>query len=66
MDTELTALDEKISQLITLCKRLRAENTDLRQEIAKKTSENKSMSEKINGAKTRLEDLLDQIPESEE
>ena len=40
--------------------------TGLRQEIAKTISENKSLSEKINGAKTRLEVLLDQIPENEE
>ena len=66
MDSELTALEEKLGQLIMLCKRLRSENTGLRQEIAKTISENKSLSEKINGAKTRLEVLLDQIPENEE
>lgn len=66
MDAELTALEEKISQLIKLCRRLRTENTDLRQQVAKAAAENKNMAEKISGAKTRLEALLNQMPENEE
>jgi cell division protein ZapB len=46
-----------------LCQRLRGENTDLRQRLAKLESDNKRLAEKINGAKDRLEGLLRQIPE---
>jgi len=66
MEAELATLNEKINQLIELCRRLRTENTDLRQKIAKTSSENKSTTEKISRAKNRLEILLNQIPENRE
>ena len=66
MEAELTVLDDKISQLIQLTQKLRKDNTQLRQNLAAAQSENKRLAEKVNSAKTRLENLLAQIPESTE
>lgn len=66
MEAELTVLDDKISQLIQLTQKLRKDNTQLRQNLAAAQSENKRLAEKVNSAKTRLENLLAQIPESAE
>lgn len=63
MEAELNALEERIRQTAELCQRLRSENTDLRQRVAKLESDNKRLGDKINGAKERLEGLLRQIPE---
>lgn len=63
MEAELKALEDKVSQLVDLCQRLRAENLQLRQEVAGVQSENRALTEKIGTAKERLEHLLEQIPE---
>lgn len=63
MEAELSALEDRIRQAVELCRRLRAENTDLRQHVAKLESDNKRLAEKIDGARERLEGLLRQIPE---
>ena len=65
MEAELKALEDKIAQLVQLCARLRAENTHLRQQLASAQNEGKHLTEKIVGARGRLEALLDQIPEDE-
>lgn len=65
MDAELKSLEDKISQFVALCQRLRAENHQLRQQLASVQNENKQLAEKIGAAKTRLETLLTQIPEEE-
>jgi cell division protein ZapB len=66
MQAELTALDDKISQLVQLTQKLRKDNSQLRQNLASAQSENKRLAEKVNTAKTRLESLLAQIPEATE
>jgi cell division protein ZapB len=66
MEAELTALDDKISQLVQLTQKLRKDNSQLRQNLASVQSENKRLSEKVNTAKTRLEALLTQIPDGAE
>jgi cell division protein ZapB len=66
MEAELTALDDKIGQLIKLTQKLREDNSQLRQNLASVKSENKRLADKVNNAKTRLENLLTQIPDSAE
>ena len=66
MEAELTALDDKIGQLVQLTQKLRMDNSQLRQNLASAESENKRLAEKVNTAKARLEALLAQIPESAE
>jgi cell division protein ZapB len=63
MDVELKSLEDKINQFVAMCKLLRAENHDLRQQLASAENENKQLNDKISDAKTRLESLLAQIPE---
>ena len=63
MEAELSALEDRIRQAVELCQRLRTENTDLRQRLAKLESDNKRLADKVNGARERLEGLLRQIPE---
>ena len=66
VEAELDILDEKISQLVKLCHRLRTDNQELRQQLAAAKSANKQLNEKIANARTRLETLLTRLPEEEE
>ncbi len=66
MEAELHALENKVTQLVEMCQRLRAENVQLRQQLAASQDEGKRLSEKIEGARTRLEGLLQQIPGEEQ
>ena len=65
MDAELKSLEGKINQFVALCQRIRAENHQLRQQLASVQNENKQLAEKIGDAKISLESLLAQIPEEE-
>jgi cell division protein ZapB len=65
MDPELSALEEKLAQLVLRLKGLREENVDLRQQVAARTDENVRLAEKLAAAKSRIEALLKQIPETE-
>lgn len=65
MDTQLKSLEDKINQFVTLCQRLRADNQQLRQQLASAQNDNKQLSDKIGAAKTRLETLLTHIPEEQ-
>jgi cell division protein ZapB len=63
MDSELETLEHKIRQAAQLCQKLRDENRDLRQKLAAVQGDKKQLSEKIDGARSRLENILKQIPE---
>jgi uncharacterized protein (TIGR02449 family) len=65
VDTELSALEERLDQLVQRLKALREENRDLRQQLATRTDENARNIEKLAAARTRIEALLKQIPETE-
>ncbi len=62
MEAEFKSLEDKLSQLVNLCQQLRAENHQLRQEVASALSANRKLEDKIGGAATRLEALLQQLP----
>jgi len=64
MDSELKGLEQKISQLVGFCQRLREENHTLRQDVVQAQNQNIHLNEKLDSAKQRLQSLLDQIPES--
>ena len=64
MDSELKGLEQKISQLLGFCQRLREENHTLRQQVVQEQNQNIHLNEKLDSAKQRLQSLLDQIPES--
>ena len=65
MDPELDALEAKLAQLVQRLEALREENRELRQQVAARTDENSRLGEKLVAAKTRIEALLKQIPETE-
>ena len=62
VEAEFNSLEAKVAQFVSLCERLRAENQDLRQQLAVARSDAKRLHEKIDGAKARLEGLLSRIP----
>ncbi len=63
MDAEFAVLEEKIRQTAQLCQRLREENRELRQHLADLQGDRRALAEKIEGARSRLENLLKQMPE---
>lgn len=62
MEAEFNSLESKVEQFVELCDRLRAENSTLRQQLAAAQTDAKRLNEKIDGAKSRLEGLLNRIP----
>ena len=62
MEAEFNSLEAKVAQFVSLCERLRAENQELRQQLAAVRSDSKRLHEKIDGAKARLEGLLSRLP----
>jgi cell division protein ZapB len=65
MDSDFDALEERLAQLVQRLEALRGENRELRQQLAQRTDENARLDEKLAAAKTRIEALLKQIPETE-
>jgi cell division protein ZapB len=63
MEAQLKSLEAKLEQLVKLCQQLRAENHQLRQEIASALNANRRLEDKVGGATARLEALLQQLPE---
>ena len=62
VETEFNSLEAKVAQFVSLCERLRAENVELRQQLAAARGDAKRLNEKIDGAKARLEGLLQRLP----
>ena len=65
MDPQLDALEEKLAQLVQRLEALREENRELRQQLAMRADESVRLAEKLGAAKSRIEALLKQLPETE-
>lgn len=63
MQGELNILENKLAQLVQLTKRMRAENHQLRQDLADAISQVRQSDDKISNAKLRLENILAKLPE---
>lgn len=63
MQAELSTLEAKIRRVADLCQSLRRENVSLRQQLLAAQQENKQMNTRLDAAKSRLQALLDQLPE---
>jgi len=63
MHAELDALEDKIRQVTALCRTLRQENIDLRQQLLAVQQENRQATARLEAAKARLEALLETLPE---
>ncbi|MFB0935571.1 MAG: hypothetical protein QMB52_07330 [Propionivibrio sp.] len=64
MVNELNALESKIAQVASLCRSLRAENNQLRQQLATSEAEKKGLEERMDTARSRIEKLAQQLPEA--
>jgi cell division protein ZapB len=62
VEAEFSSLEAKVAQFVALCERLREENRDLKRQLAAAQSDAKRLNEKIDGAKMRLEGLLNRLP----
>ncbi len=63
VDAEFNSLETKVAQFVGLCERLRAENHDLRQQLATAKNDARRLNERIEGAKLKLESLLARLPD---
>ncbi|EXI88538.1 MAG: hypothetical protein AW11_02158 [Candidatus Accumulibacter regalis] len=64
MLNELDTLESKIGQVVALCQRLRAENDQLRAQLAVAEGDRQRLAERMGAASTRLEQLALQLPEA--
>ncbi len=62
VEAEFSSLEAKVAQFVALCERLREENQELRVQLAAARNDAQRLNEKIDGAKTRLEGLLNRLP----
>ena len=63
MDADLKSLEEKLSQLISLCQSLRSENAALRQELVQAQNDSKKLRDNMALVSARLEAVIDRLPE---
>ncbi|MDP3421752.1 MAG: hypothetical protein Q8S10_12615 [Thiobacillus sp.] len=63
MHAELDTLEAKIRQVAELCQTLRNENIALRQQLLTAQQDNKQLTTRLDAAKTRLQALLETLPE---
>ncbi len=63
MESDLKALEEKVTQLLALCRQMRTDNLELRQELAQAQDEVRQLKENMAEAGQRLEALIDSLPE---
>ena len=66
MEAELQNLEDRIKSLAAICQQLRTENVALRQEVLVLKGDNKRLTDKVDIAKSRVESLLEQLPEEAE
>ena len=63
MHAELDTLEARIRQVAELCHMLRQDNIALRQQVLAAQQDNKQLTTRLEAAKTRLQALLDTLPE---
>ena len=65
MHAELETLEAKIRQVAELCHNLRRDNIALRQQLLTTQQDNKQLTSRLEAAKTRLQSLLQTLPEDD-
>lgn len=65
MEQELVDFEARLNHFVQLFQRLRSENNELRQQIALRSDEARRLEERLEEARSRVEALLRQIPETE-
>jgi peptidoglycan hydrolase CwlO-like protein len=64
--TELENLEQKLAQLVALTHEVRNENRDLRLRMTRMEAENKSLQDKVDTARAKLESLIERLPDLSE
>ena len=64
MIKELATLERKVAEVSALCRALRNENDELRQQVENSEKERRNMAERMEQARTRIEQLIQQLPET--
>lgn len=64
MDSELASLEQKLAALLADYNRLRAENESFKRELGRAQEQNRALAARIAAAKSRIDSLLQQLPES--
>jgi cell division protein ZapB len=63
VDADFASLEAKVAQFVNLCERLRAENVDLRQQLAAAQGDAKRLNERIDSARAKLATLIERLPD---
>ena len=63
MQAELDALEVKLAQLIERHQAMRGENLKLRQQVVSLENANKRLSERLEEARGRMENLFNKLPD---
>jgi cell division protein ZapB len=63
VDADFASLEAKVAQFVNLCERLRAENTDLRQQLAAAQGDARRLNDRIDSARTKLSQLIERLPD---
>ena len=63
MEADLDSLEHKIAALIAHARELRVANEALRRDLVDVQEQNRALSQRIQQASTRLDALLDRLPE---
>ena len=64
MDSELAGLEHKLASLLAEYHRLRAENSSLKREVLRAQEQSRALSDKMAAATSRLDLLLQRLPQS--
>lgn len=64
MVKELNALESKIVQVAALCRTLRAENAQLKQQLASAEAVRIGLAERMESARDRLDQLAQKLPDA--
>jgi cell division protein ZapB len=63
VDADFASLESKVAQFVSLCERLRAENTDLRQQLVAAQGDAKRLNERLDSARAKLAQLIERLPD---
>lgn len=66
MNAELETLHQKVLQLAALCRQLRSENAELRQQLVRSTQDNRHLQARLNETCAKIADLISQLPEEDD
>lgn len=64
MDSDLSGLEQKLAVLLADYHRVRAENESVKRELARAQEQHRALAARMAAATTRLDSLLQQLPES--